>query len=315
VNPLTAGEPAHSVDDPGTATALFSRELPVLSLKSDGWEAVRHQISRSTPALITDFSATSPNLQRWTPDYLSERYGHNQVRVYDASFGEPGKSYMANFDSMSFADFLRETLGEGRDLRMFLYNARRHIPELLDDVPSPDVGLRFPRSFVYTFFGCQGATTPLHYDIDMGHVLHTALHGRRRVRLFAPDQSTPLYRHPFTVRSYVNLDQPDFDAHPALQYARGYEVVLEPGQTLFMPAGYWHEFNYLDAGFGMSMRAASPHLQDRFSGAANLLALSPIDRLGNKIASGSWFDWKQRKAQMRGQTYMIEREHNGRELA
>ncbi len=248
---------------------------------------------------MTDFAANSAALQLWTPEHLSARYGHKQVRVYDASFGDPGKHYMASIASMSFADFLRETLGEGRDLRMFLYNIGRQIPELLDDVAFPEVGLRFSRRFVYTFFGCKGSTTPLHYDIDLGYVLHTAIHGRRRVRLFAPDQSVALHRHPFTVRSYVNLDQPDFDAHPGLECARGYEVVLEPGQTLLLPSGYWHEFHYLDAGFGLSLRASSPRLQDRARGVANLLALSPIDRIGNKIAAGWWFDWKQRKAQAR----------------
>lgn len=274
-------------------------QVPVLSLQDDGLDTLRDHIARHEPVLITDFAAASSALKNWTPENLSARFGHKVVRVYDASFGEPGKNYMGSIASMSFAEFLRETLGEGRDLRMFLYNLARQIPELLDDLDFPDVGLRFSRNFVYTFFGCKGSTTPLHYDIDMGYVLHTAMQGRRRVRLFAPDQSTALYRHPFTVRSYVNLDRPDLDEHPALTFAQGFEVVLEPGQTLFMPAGYWHEFHYLDAGFGLSLRASSPRFSDRLTGAANLLVLSPIDRIGNKIAPGRWFDWKMRQAETR----------------
>jgi hypothetical protein len=125
--------------------------------------------------------------------------------------------------------------------------------------------------------------------------------------LFAPEQSTALYRHPFTVRSYVNLDQPDGAAHPAIGCARGYEVVVEAGQALFMPSGYWHEYHYLDAGFGLSLRAGSPRLRDRARGAANLLTVSPLDRLGNSIAAGWWFDWKQRKAQERARAFMNKR--------
>ena len=41
-----------------------------------------------------------------------------------------------------------------------------------------------------------------------GDVLHTVILGRRRIRLFAPDESAALYRHPCTVRSYVDLDAP-----------------------------------------------------------------------------------------------------------
>ena len=47
----------------------------------------------------------------------------------------------------------------------------------------------------------------------------------------------------------------DYEAFPAVKYAKGYEVILEHGDTLFMPAGYWHYMEYLDGGFAMSLRA------------------------------------------------------------
>jgi len=286
------------------AKAPCAGQLPVVSIEHDGLATLQRHIALHAPVVITDFAA--PALQRWTPADLAARYGHKMVRVYDASFGKPGSNYMGSVASMPFAAFLQETLGAGRDLRMFLYNLSRQIPELLDDLDFPDVGLRFSRRFVYTFFGCRGSTTPLHYDIDMGHVLHTAIHGRRRVRLYAPDQSRALYQHPFTVRSYVDLDRPDYGKYPALASAHGYQVILEPGQTLFLPSGYWHEFHYLDAGFGLSLRAGSGRLRDWTSGLANLLALSPIDRLGNKIAPEGWYAWKQRRAHLRASAYMNE---------
>ena len=157
MNPSTAGTPANPestanrppLDSGAAARGLFSLELPVVSLEHDGQQALRQHIASRSPVLVTDLMASSPALQRWTPEYLSANYGHKLVRVYDASFGEPGKNYMGSVDSMSFADFLHETLGEGRDLRMFLYNIGRQIPELLDDVVLPDVGLRFSRHFVY----------------------------------------------------------------------------------------------------------------------------------------------------------------------
>ena len=306
MNPSTAGlqpSPAaseHAAHQVPATPSLLSRKIDVIDLAEHGWERLQQSIAQRTPAVITGLAAQWPALERWSPENLSARYGHKTVRVYDASFGEPGANYMGSIDTMRFADFLRETLGEGRDLRMFLHNIGRAFPELLDDITFPSIGLRFSKHFVYSFFGCRGSTTPLHYDIDMGYVLHTAIYGRRRVRLFGPEQSSALHQHPFTVRSYVDLDDPDLSEHPALVNARGYEVLLKPGQTLFMPAGYWHEFHYLDAGLGMSMRAQSPRLSDRAQGLINLLTLSPIDRLGNKIAPSAWFDWKQRRAHARG---------------
>lgn len=284
-----------------TASGLFAQRLARLSIARDGLGALRTAIDAGRPVVIEDLARDWPALERWSPQALRERFGDKSVRVYDASFGTPGDGYMGSIDEIPLREFLDAVLEGGRDLRMFLYNISRQIPELLDDIRFPEVGLSFSRRFVFTFFGCPGSTTPLHYDIDMGHVLHTVIHGRRRIRLFAPEQSDMLYKHPFTVRSYVDLDQPDVDRFPALRQARGAEVELEVGQTLFMPAGYWHEFHYLSAGIGLSMRAPSPRYADRAAGLANLLVLSPIDRAANRVAPNRWFQWKQRRAIRRGQ--------------
>jgi hypothetical protein len=267
-------------------------------------KVLRQAIDARTPVIVTDLARDWPALERWSPERLAQRYGEREVRVYDASFGAPGRHYMGSIDSMRFADFLHETQTRGRDLRMFLYNLSRQIPELLDDVKLPTVGLRFSRRFVFSFFGCKGSTTPLHYDIDMGDVLHTVIRGQRRIRLFSPEDATALYRHPFTVRSYVDLDAPDFRRFPALAKARGYEVTLEPGETLYMPGGWWHEFHYLDAGMGVSLRAAPQHLPDRLRGVVNLLLASPTDRIGNRIAPQRWYRWKTRRADRLAAEYL-----------
>lgn len=285
--------------DASVATArpeIFGSNIARLSLAADDGAGLAACLEQGRPAVIEDFANAWPALQRWSPERLSLRVGDRAVRVYDASFGEPGKNYMGSVDSMPFSRFLDEVMGQGRDLRMFLYNISRQVPELLDDIHFPDIGLKFSRRFVFTFFGCRGSTTPLHYDIDMGQVFHTVIRGRRRLRLFAPDQSRALYRHPFTVRSYVDLDTPDLATWPGLSHARGAELVLEPGQTLFMPPGWWHEFHYLEAGIGVSLRTAAPRMRSRLRGAVNLLAVSPTDRLANRLLGRRWFAWKQRRS-------------------
>ncbi|MFN2329881.1 MAG: cupin-like domain-containing protein [Chromatocurvus sp.] len=269
---------------------------PLASVAHADGSALRRAIRTRTPLVVTDLAADWPALERWTPERLSARYGTRIVRVYDASFGTPGRDYMASIDTMTFAEFLDQTQARGRDLRMFLYNLSHKIPELLDDVYLPRVGLRFSRRFVFSFFGCAGSTTPLHYDIDMGDVLHTVIRGRRRIRLFPPEASAALYRHPCTVRSYVDLDAPDFERFPALASAQGYEAILQPGQTLYMPGGWWHEFHYLEAGMGVSLRSPSPRWTERAKGIMNLLVTSPIDRLANRCAPQGWYSWKTQRA-------------------
>lgn len=284
---------------PNAGRLAAGASLSRISVQEADGQTLADCIRARQPVVVTDIAQDWPAMSEWTPESLATRFGDRKVKVYDARFAEPGKHYMGSVDTMRFDEFLRQIIGEGKDLRMFLYNIVTQIPELVNDVHFPKVDLRFSNNFVFSFFGCKNAVTPLHYDIDMGHVFHTAVFGRRHIRLFAPDQARLLYQHPFTVRSYVDLQQPDFERFPALAQAEGYELVLEPGETLFMPAGYWHEFHYLDAGFGLSQRADSKAWSDRLRGLANLVALSPIDRLGNKIAAQRWFEWKQREASKR----------------
>ncbi|PKL96171.1 MAG: cupin-like domain-containing protein [Gammaproteobacteria bacterium HGW-Gammaproteobacteria-8] len=298
MNSITSTVPGGAPLPAGKAS-LFDSNLACLSLQADGLGALRACMERDQPVVIDDFAASWPALRRWDPESLSRRFGDREVRVYDASFGEPGRNYMRSIDSMPFSRFLDEVLEQGRDLRMFLYNISRQVPELLDDIDFPAIGPKFSRRFVFTFFGCRGSTTPLHFDIDMGQVFHTVIRGRRRVRLFAPEQSRALYRHPFTVRSYVDLDAPDLARWPALAGARGIEVVLEPGQTLYMPPGWWHEFHYLDSGIGISLRTPARRFGPRLLGALNLLAISPVDRIANRLFGPRWFAWKQRRAVQR----------------
>ncbi|KAL1519642.1 hypothetical protein AB1Y20_023153 [Prymnesium parvum] len=104
-----------------------------------------------------------------------------------------------------------------------------------------------------------GARSILHFDQYDNLFLQIA--GEKRFRIFDPDQTGCLYpypiHHPFDTRSQVDLDDPaSLDRFPRLSEARGSEVILRPGQTLFLPAYWWHEVTSLepsDSGLNVSV--------------------------------------------------------------
>ena len=122
------------------------------------------------------------------------------------------------------------------------------------------------------------------------------MHGKKTITLFPYEESRNLYRHPFTCRSYVDVHNPDFNKFPRLKDARGYRDVLEPGETLFMPGGYWHHIVYDEAGFALSLRCSHQSYLERLHGYYNLFVTSPIDRVMNKISSEKWYRWKENRA-------------------
>jgi hypothetical protein len=145
----------------------------------------------------------------------------------------------------------------------------------------------------------------MHYDVDLSHVFLNQIHGRKRVILFSPDQSRHLYHLPFTVASHVNILDPDFKKHPALAHVRGQEVMLEPGETLFIPRGYWHNIEYTDGGYSISLRSFDSVFK-RMQGIASITKNYAVDRLMNRIMGQGWYDMKVRIAAKRAEEVMAE---------
>lgn len=248
------------------------------------------------PLVIKDLAKTWPASTRWTPEFFKEQHGNKQVKVYDSSFVAAGKHYMSKLKTISLKDYIDTVLTKEQDLRMFLYNIKSEIPELVDDINFPSLVNGISRNFVFMFFGCKGSVTQLHFDIDMSHVFHTAMYGKKTVYLFPYGQGKNLHRYPFTCRSYVDIEKPDMEQFPGLKLVQGYKVLLEQGDTLYIPSGYWHHFVYDEPSYAVSLRCSSQTWSGKLLGLYNLFIMSPIDRVMNILSPKAWFNWKQQQA-------------------
>ncbi|MDP4130224.1 MAG: cupin-like domain-containing protein, partial [Bacteroidota bacterium] len=126
---------------------------------------------------------------------------------------------------------------------------------------------------------------------------------KKRVLLFPFEEQHKLYRKPWEVLSLVNFERYyersgnklDPEKFPALRLARGYELILDHGDTLFMPAGYWHHMEYIDSGFAMSLRALQSGILGKVKGAWNLFGMRYIDTFMKKTSPEWWYNYKKDK--------------------
>ncbi|MBK6364014.1 MAG: cupin-like domain-containing protein [Saprospiraceae bacterium] len=196
---------------------------------------------------------------------------------------------------MPLRDYI-STIQQGpTDLRLFLFNIFKYVPELKKDYKIHTIMDGFYNEFPFTFFGGEGSKVAMHYDIDLSHVFLTQFDGRKRVVLFGPEYSKHLYQQPFTVASYVNIDNPDYKKFPALQHVKGYDCIIERGDTIFIPSGYWHYITYLDSGFSMNQRA-NDSLPRKVKGVVNIAKHFVVDKGLNKIMGEKWGEMKQSMA-------------------
>lgn len=252
------------------------------------------------PLVIKGLSKQWPAYKKWNWDYFIDIVGNKEVGVYNNVKSDAYTAINTADDYMKFGDYLRKVKAGPLDLRIFLFNIFQHAPQITGDFTWPDDLMKgFVKKYPMLFVGGQGSITHMHFDIDMSHILHTQFVGRKRVLLFPFEEQYKLYRKPWEVLSlanYANYSQGfDYQNFPAVKLAKGYEVILEHGDTLFMPAGYWHHMEYLDAGFAMSLRAMQSSLTGKLNGLWNLFGMRGIDTLMKKTAPEWWYNRKKEK--------------------
>lgn len=254
----------------------------------------------SKPLVITGMARQWPAFQKWNWDYFIDIVGEKEVGVYNNIKSDAYTAINTADGYMKFGDYLRKVKAGPLDLRIFLFNIFQHAPQITGDFNWPDAYMSgFVKKYPMLFVGGQGSITHMHFDIDMSHILHTQFAGRKRVLLFPFDEQYKLYRKPWEVLSVANYanyaDGFDYANFPAVKLAKGYEVILEHGDTLYMPAGYWHHMEYLDAGFAMSLRAMQSSLGGKLNGLWKLFGMRGIDTLMKKTAPEWWYNHKKKK--------------------
>jgi hypothetical protein len=210
------------------------------------------------PLVLTGHTRDWPAMRRWSPDDLKQRFGQFDVDIQaernaDTRY-EENKLLLTRRARLS--DFVDQVVGRGatNDYYLTANNEVLRRPEfapLLDDIgslpPLCDRAQLAQRSSFW--FGPAGTVTPLHHDTLM--LFHTQVVGRKRWRFVSPLEWSRVYNHRH-VFSEVDFERPDPGRFPAFREATVLEVVVEPGETMFLPLGWWHQVTSLDISLSFS---------------------------------------------------------------
>ena len=270
-----------------SAPAAAATPLPRLHAPTAAaFDAALH--GARTPFIVTGALRDWP-AARWTPAELARRFGDVHVPVELSRRGadyrhrhHPDPRARALFragEEMPLAAFVARYMEEpppsdAGEAAWRGYLAQHaladRVPELSVEAPPPAYvppGRGVQRR---VWLGPAGCHTPLHRDLY--HNLFCQVAGRKRFRLYAPQQAAALY--PFappapdvlrnTSRVDVRLSDDQAPAPDAAAAARAaaafprfasepyWEADLAPGEALAMPASTWHAVLALDASLSVS---------------------------------------------------------------
>jgi hypothetical protein len=255
------------------------------------------------PLIITGLAKQWPAHDKWNWEFLKTIVGNVEVGLYNNIKSDAYTPINTADDYKTFGEYIDMIKDGPAAWRIFLFNIFEHAPQLTKDFTWPEHLMKgFVKRYPMLFTGGKTSITHMHFDIDLSHIMHTQFLGKKRVLLFPHEEQHKLYRKPFEVLSladfsnyYKNNGTPNYTDFPALKFARGYDVILEHGDTLFMPAGYWHHMEYLDSGFAMSLRAMQASTSGKLKGVWNLFGMRSLDTLMKKTLPKTWYNYKKQK--------------------
>lgn len=221
-------------------------------------EFMERYVWGSRPVVLTGVAQDWPAMRRWSPADLKQRFGHLDVEVQAERSGDPRYEVnkVEHRHVTRLSDFVDRVVAGGvtNDYYLTANNEALRRPEfspLLDDIGTlPEFCDRAQLAARSSFwFGPAGTVTPLHHDTLM--LLHTQVVGRKRWRFISPMETPNLYNFA-RVYSPIDLDRPDLARFPRFRDVRVLEVVAEPGDTVFLPLGWWHQVTALDVSLSFS---------------------------------------------------------------
>ena len=252
----------------------------------------KEYFKKQKPVIIKGLIDSTPAGKKWNMDYLKQQLSGTEVMVFDNK-NKRNTAYTGGDYKMKFTDFADEIMkDEVCTKRLFLFNAFKHAEELKRDFPCPAIFKSVLDTVGFMFFGGKDTHVRIHFDIDMSNVLHTQFVGSKRVFLFSSEYNDFLYKTPFNTYSIADFQDPDYQKFPALKYAKGYDITLNHGDSLFMPGGYWHYMMYQEGGFAVAYRKLAHGAKNIAQGLLYLTIKLWVDKFLGMLLGKSWIEYK-----------------------
>ena len=208
-------------------------------------------VARGKPVLIARHERWKADLT-WSPDYFAQIAPNLSVPVKEY---RTSGIHQSLWTFTAYADFLRATEGEMHsrdtvlpychDIPIFTL-----VPEVLADV-SPFPAEYLPAyyrpewwRYVQFFMGPSHSLTPLHFDTLLTHNLFFQIYGTKRFTIYPRSDARYCSRRGWRWFDF-DPEHPDYERLPQSRHATPHEVLVGPGDILYLPPGTLHHVRSL----------------------------------------------------------------------
>jgi ribosomal protein L16 Arg81 hydroxylase len=214
--------------------------------------------AQNTPVLMTDVCDRWPAQTLWDADYLVGKLGSTEVEVMAGRESDPDYEVNANQHRfmMPFDEYVAKIRTESRSNDTYLVANNKllatdaALPLWEDfDLDERILGPDPKRTHAFLWFGPAGTVTPLHHDSV--NVLFNQIDGWKHFILVPSLEIHRVYNN-LAVYSSVDPLKPDLEQYPLFADVQQLHLDVGPGQTLFIPAGWWHHVEATEQSISIS---------------------------------------------------------------
>ncbi|MFN4316807.1 cupin-like domain-containing protein [Acinetobacter parvus] len=221
---------------------------------------IQHYYSRNLPVILTHAIDHWPALKNWSPAYFQQVVGNQEIEVQfnreqDPLFERNSIRHKTKMTMRDYVDLVTQT-DHSNNFYMTANNAKASqssLTKLFRDIGHfhgyTDHAQLTDRSFIW--FGPKGAFTPLHHDLTNNVLVQ--VYGRKKITLIPALQVAHLYND---VAVFSKIADPYaanlVESFPEFAQSSRIECVLNEGEALFIPLGWWHCVESLDVSISVS---------------------------------------------------------------
>lgn len=263
-------------------------------------------IAQNRPVVVENAVPDWPALHKWTPEFFRTAFAEQEVDV----------TYRSRMRMDAFIDGVLASTPEHPGPYLYRVFICPHLPQLLPDVlplnrysfphrfasPLMPWTWRRPDGFIKLLIGGAGSRFPIvHFDGENAHATVTQLYGSKIFVLFPPQDSEFLYpKEHIPNQSWISdIERADLQRFPLFAKATRYQTILQPGDTVFIPCGWWHAARVSGPSISIGQNLLDGSNWDRFvqlvcAPSTGLPLWKRVPRRMWLEALGSFFSWRER---------------------
>jgi len=218
-----------------------------------GWnQFIAEYVKPNKPVILTDAAAEWKAHQLFSPQFFKENFPEKKATV-------KGQTYTVD----EYVDMMLKGTEQNPAPYPFKIDIEKNFRELL---PFIDPGFNIlaknrlknkliskrlipQASTLEVFFGGVSGWFPyIHYDLYGLYAIVTQVYGRKQFIVYDPAQVEFMYpekEHPWK-SSITDYHNPDYEKYPLFKNAQPVTDVVGPGETIFVPKGWWHTARSLE---------------------------------------------------------------------